>query len=125
MVVAASTCFWEGHAALTVQQRTRTEAGWVPGGVHRAHAEQPNRWSLLGPPLLLGPGHVPAPNTGCQGSQSGFNENLQGLSRPDSLPAPAASSRDCVLGWRGSMHADERWDSSNLDNEARGFTGSW
>lgn len=82
-------------------------------------AEQPDRWSLLGP------SHVPAPNTGCQGSQSGFNENLQGLSRPNSPPAPAVSSRDHVRGRGGSMHADETWDSSDPDGEARGFTGSW
>lgn len=49
-------------------------------------AEQPNRWSPPGPPLLLGPGHVPAPNTSCQGSQSGFNENLRGPPGPTPRP---------------------------------------
>ena len=67
-------------------------------------------------PLLLVPGHVPAPNTGCQGSQSGFNENLRGLSRPDSPPAP---SGDRELGRGGSMHTDERWYSSDPDGGPR------
>lgn len=86
VVAAASKCFWEEHAARRGGARN-TGAGGGPRGPplarHSWWAGAPSVGSRS--PILWVPGHVPH-QTGCQGSQSGFNENLLGLPhRPGSF----------------------------------------